>query len=765
MGRFFKFLIYLVLSLVVLVVAAIVVIPLVVDPNDFKGEIAAQVKQATGRDLQLGGDIGLSVFPWLGLELNQLRLSNAPGFGDQPFAVVEHARIRARLMPLLDQHLEVDKIQVDGLQLHLTRAEDGSTNWGDLAGIRPPAAAEQAPPGLGRASPETGPSEGAQALAGLAIGGLQLKDSRVVWEDLGAGQRYEVSDLDLDTGAVVPGEPLDVQLGFLLDSVQPPLRSQVRLSGTVESDEALKRIRVSSLELLAEQLQVQGLDGQASLTGSLEADLPAQRYTTDRINLSLRLKGRGLPAAGAAAELVARIATDLQQESLEVSDLRVDSGRLQLSGELRGTGIQSAPRFVGDLAVAEFSPRQLLQDLGIAPPETADPSVLERASATFHLQSTPDAVHLERLALVLDDTRLDGQVKLLDPGRPAVRFEMQADSIDLDRYLPPAGKDQEGQGAEAPGDAPPIPATGAPAPSASPAPLFPVETLRGLDLEGVLRVGSLVLQNLQARQIELNVKSSNGRLQLDDQVTQFYDGRLNGTVKLDVTGAAPRLSIEQHVARLQAGPLLRDLTGKERLTGTGGFNTSLTAAGQTPDALKRSLNGKLDFRFEDGAVKGFNLAQMIREAKARFKGEPLPPSDEPPETDFSELTGSALVTNGVIDNQDLLAKSPYLRVNGKGQANLVSESLDYGLTVVVVSTEKGQGGEGLEELEGIPVPVYFSGPFSDVDYRVDWKTVALATQKGKLEGKVDKEIDRALGDKVDDDVKEQVKGFIKGFLR
>jgi AsmA protein len=118
----------------------------------------------------------------------------------------------------------------------------------------------------------------------------------------------------------------------------------------------------------------------------------------------------------------------------------------------------------------------------------------------------------------------------------------------------------------------------------------------------------------------------------------------------------------------------------------------------------------------------------------------------------------------VLDNQDLLAKSPYLRVTGKGQANLVRESLDYVLTAVVVSTEKGQGGEGLEELKGIPVPVHFTGPFAKPDYSIDVKTVLVAAQKGKLEEKVDKELDRALGDKVDGGVKDQVKGLLKGFL-
>ena len=71
-----------------LIVAAAIIIPLVVDPNDYKDEIVSKVKETTGRDLKIQGDIGLSVFPWLGLELGALELSNAKGFGDAPFADV-----------------------------------------------------------------------------------------------------------------------------------------------------------------------------------------------------------------------------------------------------------------------------------------------------------------------------------------------------------------------------------------------------------------------------------------------------------------------------------------------------------------------------------------------------------------------------------------------------------------------------------------------------------------------------------------------------
>lgn len=756
MGRLFKILFSLLGFLLLLVVAGIILIPMMVDPNDYKEEIAAQVKKATGRDLEMGGEIGLSVFPWLGLELNQVRLSNAPGFGAEPFAELNYVKVRAKLLPLLQQQLDVDKVQIRGLKLNLARDADGRSNLDDLlagAGAEPgERPAPQAEQGTG---PEIGPKE---VVGGLAIGGVELADSQVVWDDQAAGQRFEFSDLSLDMDAFVPGQPMGLALGFWLSANQPALKARLDLDAQLETDPELKQLSMLPLDLKLTQLETEGVNGELGLAGKVRADMRTQKYRVEGLSFSARLAGEGLPPEGAALQLLADLALDLASQTLDLTGLQLKSGRLALSGEAHGTQIQAAPAFQGELKLAEFSPRALFQDLGLEAPATNDPAVLNKVSASFHLNSTPEAVNLERLALVLDDSRLAGKVSLLGSAAQAIRFDLDVDAIDLDRYLPPPA-----EGPELPA-APPAAKAGESAAAAEPAPLFPVETLRQLDLQGVFRVGELVIQKLKAQDIELRLESKGGRLKLEDQVKRFYDGSLNGSLGIDVRGAVPKLTIDQRLAQVQAGPLLADLSGKERLTGTARFNANLNASGQHQAALMESLAGKLDFAFVEGAVKGFNLARTVREAKARLKGEALPPDDQPNQTDFSELTGSAVITKGVLVNKDLLGKSPYLRVTGDGQADLPAQQLDYTVKAVVVSTEKGQGGEGLDELKGVTVPVRLSGPFTDVDYQVDLKTVLVETQGARIEEKIDSKLDKALGDKVDEHTKDKLKGVFKGLL-
>ena len=86
MGKLLRVIVFVLGGLLLLVVAAAIILPLVVDPNDFKDEISQAVESKTGRVLAIEGDIGLSVFPWLGLEIGPTSLSNAPGFSAAPFA-------------------------------------------------------------------------------------------------------------------------------------------------------------------------------------------------------------------------------------------------------------------------------------------------------------------------------------------------------------------------------------------------------------------------------------------------------------------------------------------------------------------------------------------------------------------------------------------------------------------------------------------------------------------------------------------------------
>jgi AsmA protein len=704
MGKLLRVIIFALGGLLLLVVAAAIILPLVVDPNDFKDEISQAVEAKTGRVLAIEGDLGLSVFPWLGLEIGPTSLSNAPGFSAAPFARMDEVQVRVKLLPLLRKELEMDTVVLQGLHVSLETDAQGKTNWEDLAGAGAPA--EQAP------AEEEQPSTGELTLAGLAIGGVEITDAGVIWDDQQTAARYEISGLILSTGAIAPGQAVPVELKLVVDSAQPKLSGPLAFAGTIALSDDRQTV---------------------TLTDAL---------------LETDFAGDALPGGQLKSELGFNISLNLETQTLALSDLVLKALGLQLEGHLNGTAVLGDAAFEGEIKIGEFNPRDVIQALGQAVPEVSDPKVLSRAEAALRLAATKDSVSLSDIQLKLDDSTVKGDVKVANFARPAIRFGLHLDQIDVDRYLPPPSEQPTT----------PVPPTTAVAAGAQ---MIPVETLRALDVDGELTIDRLKAAQLISTDIRMKLVAKGGVVRVHPASAKMYQGQYQGDIKLDVRGKQPKISMNETLAGVQVGPLLKDLTGEDRLTGRTQASATLVTSGQTPDDFKKTLNGKISFAFTDGAVKGFNLAAMIRKAQAQINGQPPPAETGPNQTDFSEFTGTANITNGMVRNRDLLAKSPLLRVEGTGDIDLPRESIDYLVTAKVVGSLQGQGGKGSTDLKGVSIPVKLSGTFAEPKYkiRLDKALQASAEKevKKKLEKKLGKELEKHnLGDQFD-----QLKGLFR----
>ncbi len=695
MGKLFRWLGWGLGIVVVLIVAAVIVIPLVVDPNDFKPQIAEAVESNTGRQLSMPGDLGLSVFPWLGLELGATSLANAPGFSDRPFAQVEAVQVKVKLLPLLRKELQMDTVVLKGLKVSLETDAVGKTNWDDLA--------------AGKAEPAEEPSESAEqasevALAGLAIGGVEITDANLLWDDQSTGAQYRVEQVSLETGAIAPGEAVPVRLQLHLSAKEPEIAGPVEFSGTVA---------------LSDDNQVVQLD--------------AARLTTD-------LAGAGLPGGGLKSKLGFDTRVDLAAQTLDVAGLALDILGLRLEGGVKGKDILGdAAAFSGELRIKEFVPREVIQALGQPLPEVSDPKVLGRADGQLQLAATRDSLTVPQLKFRLDDSTLKGDLRVSQFAKPAIRFALHLDDIDVDRYLPPRSEEPT-----------PVPPTTA---AAAGAQLIPVETLRGLNVNGKLTIDRLKAAQLRSTDIVMQLVAKDGLVRVHPASANMYQGQYQGDVMLDVRGKQPKVSLNEKLAGVQVGPLLKDMLGEARLSGATQATARLTAAGQTPDEFKQSLNGNLAFAFTEGAVQGINLAGLIRKAQAQLSGQPLPAESGPNQTDFSELRGTATVTNGVIRNQDLTAKSPLLRIEGKGSVDLPQEALDYLVTAKVVGSLEGQGGKGLADLRGVAIPVQVAGSFAKPTYKVRLDEALRGTAEQKVKEKVQEKVQEKLEKQFGDSLK------------
>jgi len=130
MSRLLKILLAIVGVLVVLLLGVAVAVMVLVDPNEYRGEIAAAVEEQTGRSFVIDGELGLRVLPCCAVAIDDTRLGNPPGFDEADFASVDSVRLGLQLLPLLfSQRVVVDEVRLDGLAVNLRRRADGAANW------------------------------------------------------------------------------------------------------------------------------------------------------------------------------------------------------------------------------------------------------------------------------------------------------------------------------------------------------------------------------------------------------------------------------------------------------------------------------------------------------------------------------------------------------------------------------------------------------------------------------------------------------------
>jgi AsmA protein len=711
---------------VALLLTAIVLIPLLFNPNDYKDKIADLARDATGRELAIIDDMKLSLFPWIGVEFGRVEFANAAGFSAQPFARIAAAKVKVRLLPLLQRRIEVDTVTLHGLEVSLETAADGRTNWDDLAalGATEGGARRETPP----------PSNGAAALAlpaALSIGGLDVRDGALHWRDDAGGTRFDISGLRLASDRIEAGKPVDLQLAFDLHGDQPALAGRLELSTRLTADLAQQRLRAENLRLdtvlAGQDMPVDKLE--LKLQTDAEADLAGQVYRLAKLRLGVDLSSANLPGGRLRAELQGSAGADLNRQTTELPDFVLAAQGVTLRGTLRATELLETPRVAGHLTADAFNPREVLRALGKAAPQTADAAALTRAEFAIDLEAAGDRAAVTALKLQLDDSTLTGTAAVRNFAAPALTFDLALDRIDLDRYLPPSQD---------------TPVAATPAAAAPAALQLPLDTLRALDLDGRLTSGQLRVSGLSLADLRVTVHAKDGLIALAPLGANLYGGRYTGNIRLDARGAVPAFAFNESLSNIQAAPLLKDLLDNETFSGTADFALEATTRGDTEAALLRSLNGQARFSLRDGAVKGFNTAQMIREAKAKLEGRPAPPPAAN-QTDLSELGATLRFDGGIARNDDLHASSPYLRIGGNGQADLIKQQLDYRLRVKLVGNEIGQGGEQPGNLKGIEIPIRISGAFAAPSVALD-SAVIRDVMKQKAKAAVKEAVDANKGE-------------------
>jgi AsmA protein len=264
--------------------------------------------------------------------------------------------------------------------------------------------------------------------------------------------------------------------------------------------------------------------------------------------------------------------------------------------------------------------------------------------------------------------------------------------------------------------------------------------LDSVDLAGTIAIGDLKIKDVKAAKFAASLRAAEGKLVIDGIKADLYGGKLAAALKADSSNV---LALDLTLDQVSLEPLLRDLAQEGRLLGQGSVKFKLNSQGQTMAALEAGLSGTVQARIRDGAVKGLNVAQTLREAnevvRNVFSGQ-LPDVasqfDTARQTDFTSLDADIDFDHGQGTIKKLNLAAPLLRITQGTPASvdLVNDQLDMVMNVRVVNTKTGQNGKDVSELQGVAVPIRVSGPFDKLRYQVQWKEIGSKAVKDAVKG-------------------------------
>lgn len=557
---------------------------------------------------------------------------------------------------------------------------------------------------------ETKPADPAQAIK-VDVASIKINNAHLTWRDEISGATTTLSNIDLSTGAINADS---LRQTLAVDAVSLSANGKTGKGG---NDSFEIKLRAPKLLVTAEKASGESLSVEASLAG-------AGRTLTSKLVLS------GLEGNPKALK-IAKLAFDL------------DAKLSQPDGETILKAHLDSP-VAANISAQTLILEKIAGNLDVANPKMPMKQVSLPLSGNAQLDMLKQTAALQ-LSTQFDESKIATKVALAKFAPLAVGFDLDIDRLNVDKYLPPKS-------------AAPEPTTAAVDQKLDFSPL------QGLDINGAIRIGALQVAKIKLANVNAKLAIAGGKLLVSPLTLNLYEGSATGSLSLSAADHA--LSVKQTLSGISINPLMKDVVDKDLIEGRGNIVLDVNSKGETVLAMKKALAGSLALSLKDGAVKGINLAQSLRDIKAKLgaKQDTAQQAKATEKTDFSELSASFKINGGVAHNDDLSMKSPFLRLGGAGDIDLGANNgkgqMNYLAKASVVTTAGGQGGKDLEQLKGLTIPVRLSGPFDNLSYKIEMGDLVSEAAKAKIEEKK-----QEVKAKVEETVKNQVQDKLKGLFK
>lgn len=315
------------IALIVLLLIGIALLITFINPNDYKAEIEAQVKQSLNRDLHIKGDLDWALYPQLGFSSGQIALDNLARFDKPHLIKIDKASLGINILPLLKGEISLAKLSIDGLVLTLLTDKQGHSNLDDMGG-------EQASTPVNDAPAEQNNEGGSDFdISKTQLEGIEINNTTIEIEDLqlGSSQTIHINAITLGKFAFNQATELNINTDLNIDDLQ----AQVTLATQLLVDDALSNIALQGFSLEAQvttdALPNGGLTSQ--LNGDINYALNDQRVTIQDLQFDAVLRGDNLPNQQVTSQLAAQVSYQVDSQLATINDLTLLLDKLQLQGQ------------------------------------------------------------------------------------------------------------------------------------------------------------------------------------------------------------------------------------------------------------------------------------------------------------------------------------------------------------------------------------------------------------------------------------------------
>ena len=773
--------------LAVLLIAALTV-PFFIPKSAYKARIETAATNALNRDVELTGDVSISIFPRISASIDGVTVANPEGFARDDMIKAGELRGSVKWLPLLSGKVDVQQITFVDADVFLQKRADGETNWQF---------------GTGKAEEKTSESEGSGSVK-ASIGHARLQNASLTYQDDSSGKTYELKDFNLQASLRDMDQPLAADadgkfqdhafdLSLELDSPDSLLTNapteallmfemadigKISFQGTLQLgdngnvDGGLRFSSGNLPELIAftgitPPVNVEPL-GTANIVAKVSGPLSALVIDFEQMGVKsdvLMANYTGKVTLGEPMSVDGQLSVDSAQAGELTRELGLDIPassaleKVKVSSKIKGpvdalvlsnisanhSGALLNATYYGDVSLAgngridgnidakSDKLRDLLKaaDVDLPPGET-----LQRFSTKGDISGTFQALTVNKLNFALDDITATGTAGVnLSGDKPRLTGNLDMGNLDLTPFLSSEEAATEDKPASTGWSKEPLDLAG----------------LKSVNADLNIHANTLTLGEVKLTDAVLVAKLLDGKLTADLSKFGAFGGNWAGKMIVDARQAKPAVAFDMTGNNVLMSDMLGTLASFDRLTGKGELSLDASGSGDSIYEIMNALDGKVSANLEDGALKGINVAQLVRTAsslKSALSSGGLTGLDlssavsSSAETDFTNFDTILTINKGVANVDVMKLLNPVLGVDGSGKINLGGQSLDLRLATSIDKSGKGDG--SVVQLNGIPVPIRVSGSWTNVKVSPDLSGVQSALE-AELGNRLRDELTKRLG--------------------